>query len=332
MLSAHTIWYRTQKYRLGWILWLTTAAAIADTPRADANDEPVIESLKPFEDTHATVSQQVLRFADWLDSFFANTRYYDESQNSYLKLNLIHVRREKGDGGYSASLKGKLTLPNTQRRFKLLLESESDETLQESDSSGQQPTPVKAMESQEQTLGLRYIGKDTLRWRISTDAGIRLRATLDPFVRLRIRRRFLAGHWTARLTETLFWFDSLGLGETTRLNIDRDLGEHYLFRSTTKATWREQTRAFDLGQSLQLFHDISHRRVVAYQASANGVTKPDTHVTSYLLSVRLRQQLHRDWLFFEINPRVLYPQETNYRPEASLVLTLESIFGATRRR
>lgn len=307
-------------------LLLASSLGHAETtppPAPDPDAEPRIEALESLTPTHEIMSQGVTDFANWLDSFFGDERIYEESQNSHIKLYLLQISEDEQNPRYDAQLKGKLTLPGTQRKLKLLIESTPEETAGDTEAE----SLTQAVESQEQSIGLRYIQRDTPQWRVQTDAGVRFRGGLDSFLRLRIRRQFLADLWTFRLAETVFWYDSKGVGETTRLDSERRIAEHYLFRSTTFATWLKDNEYFDLGQDFYLFHDISRRRAVVYQAGVAGISEPDVHTTQYLLSVRLRQQLHHDWLYFEINPRITYPEEEDFDAVKSIIFKLEIIFG-----
>lgn len=282
---------------------------------------PRILMLEPLDSHRDAASKQVTALANWLDSFFADERIYEESQKSHLKLNLLHISEEGYEPRYEANLQGKLTLPNTQERLKILFESDPEED------AAADTTVVEAVEAQEQSLGLRYI-QYTSKWlRAHTDAGVRFRSGLDTFVRFRLRGIYTLGQWQFRAAETIFWRDSIGAGETTRLDIERRLSKDYLFRSTSQATWLDETRQFDMSQDFYLIHTINKYRGVIYRAGMSGVSEPKTHTTGYVLSVRLRQQIHRDWLFFEINPKVLYPEEEDFHTRHSLTFKLEIMFG-----
>ncbi len=293
----------------------------------DTEAPPSIKILKPLDETHGTVSIQVTRFANWLDSFFGDERVFEESQSSHVKLNILHVRQEGEQLLYDANLKGKLTLPNTQKRFKLIIESDAKPEDEVAGESPPQATVEDAVESQEQSVGLRYISKTGKWFRAHTDVGIRFRSGFDTFARFRMRKIYPAGNWVFRAAETIFWYDSTGSGETTSLDIDYRLSDYYLFRASSAATWRDATRYFDFGQNFYLFHTISSRRAVVYQAGTSGISEPNSHITSYLLSIRLRQQLHQKWLYFEINPRALYPETENFNEIKSITFKLEMLFG-----
>jgi len=298
------------------------AAETTSKNPAEKPGEPHIPLLEPLDNTRNAVSRQVTEFANWLDNFFGDDRIYDESQNSRLKLNLLQINEEGYQPRYEANLQGKLTLPNTQERLKLLFESDPEENVNADTSI------IEAVEAQEQSLGLRYIQLSTDWLRANTDVGVRFRSGgLDTFVRFRLRGLFNFGHWNLRATETLFWRDSTGPGTTTRLDIERRFAKTWLFRATSKATWLDKTRQFDMGQDFFLIHTINKHRAVIYHTGLTAVSEPEMQTTGYTLSVRLRQQIHRDWLFFEINPKVVYPRAENFHSRHSLTFRLEVVFG-----
>ncbi|MCF6257382.1 MAG: hypothetical protein L3J98_02055 [Gammaproteobacteria bacterium] len=298
------------------------AAAETNTGSTERTIEPRISLLEPLDGTRNAVAHQVTEFANWLDNFFGDERIYDESQNSSLKLNLLQINEEGHQPRYEANLQGKLTLPNTQKRLELLFESDPEEN------TNADNTVVEAVEAQEQSLGLRYIQLSTDWLRANTDVGVRFRSGgLDTFVRFRLRGLFNLGHWNLRATETLFWRDSTGPGSTTRLDIERRFAKTWLFRATSKATWLDETHQFDMGQDFFLIHTINKHRAVIYRTGLTAVSEPKMQTTGYTLSIRLREQIHRDWLFFEINPKVVYPQAENFHSRHSLTFKLEVVFG-----
>lgn len=284
---------------------------------------PRILMLEPLNEYRDTAAEGVTQLANWLDNFFANDLVYDEKQKSHIKLNLLQISEEGYEPRYEANLQGKLTLPDTEDRLKILLESDPEEDAEPVS------TVTQAVESTEQSLGLRYI-QYTSDWLLAhTDVGIRYRSGFDTFARFRLRGLYTVDDWQFRLAETLFWRDSTGPGETTQLDIERRLGRNYLLRSTSQATWMDETRQFDMGQDFYLIHDINKYRGVIYRAGLTAISEPNSHITAYILSIRLRQQIHSNWLFFEINPQILYPKEEDYHDRHSLTFKLEMVFGAT---
>jgi hypothetical protein len=279
---ASVVCQRTKCIFLIALIFFSSPAHAAEGKTESTNEEkatppqPRILMLEPLDASRDAASKQVSTFANWLDSFFADDRIYDESQKSHLKLNLLHISEEGYEPRYEANLQGKLSLPHTQDRLKLLFESDPEED-QAADT-----TVVEAVESQEQSLGLRYIQYTSKFFRAHTDAGIRFRSGFDTFVRFRLRGLFTAGDWQFRAAETIFWRDSIGAGETSRLDIEKRLYKPYLFRSTSQATYLDDERQFELSQNFYLIHTINKYRGVIYRAGVTGVSEPKTHTTGYI--------------------------------------------------
>jgi hypothetical protein len=283
--------------------------------------QPNMAVMASFEDNHQAISKRVVRFANWLDNFFGDSRIDDESQDSRLRLNLLEINEKGAEPRFEARVQGKLSLPNTQKRLKILFESDP------SDSASPDGTIIEAVENQQQSLGLRYI-QFTSDWlRAHTDVGVRFRNGLDPFTRFRLRGLFNLKPLQLRLTETLFWRASKGAGLSSRLDIERPFGNKHFFRSSSQAIWLDDIQTFELSQDFFLFHSINKHRGIIYQLGRASVSERSTQTSGYIASLRLRQQIHKDWLFFEINPKILYPEDEKFQARPSLTFKLEVIFG-----
>lgn len=317
MESIRNTW--TAVYKSGLILGL-----LLGSPSLLAeNKAPSIDLLAPLDKPQEIVSHQVIQFANWLDSFFGENRVYQETSRNYLKVGIQHFSEQGSSPSYDLKIKGKITLPRTEQRLKLMIESEAEEDVAEN----RRDTPLQALEDQKQSVALQYTPETTSNWLTDTDVGVRLRSRLDIFTRLRTRRLIEYAQWNLRASQSVYWYRTLGTGETSQLDLERKLGDFRLFRSTTFATWLNRNSYFDLGQEFSIFEQQRPYRAIVYQASVNGISQPNTHTTNYALSIRVRQQIHSNWLYFEINPAINFPREKNFTPVNSLNLKLEAIFG-----
>jgi hypothetical protein len=308
------------------LLMCFTHIAMGDTKIEKKNQEedapPTISYLNQFEPEHKYISQQILDFADMLDTFFTNDRAYDELQDSHVNLLILHTNADNKKPGYRAQLRAKIVFPKTQKKLKLLIESQGQ------DEETQQSSLTEALQSQEQSLGLRFIERETMKWRVQTDVGLRFKSGVDIFTRLRLRRLITSDTWIYRISQTFYWYRTDGAGETTRLDIDHSLAKDLLFRATSQATWLNKNNYFDLEQDFTLFQKFNKRKAISYQTGILRSTEPHTQSINYFLSTRYRQEVHRNWLFFEINPGVNYPENNSYKPIKFIILKLEAVFGS----
>jgi hypothetical protein len=130
-----------------------------------------------------------------------------------------------------------------------------------------------------------------------------------------------------KVAETLFWFNSSGLGETTQLDMEHVLSTPVLFRATSTATCHETTQICDLSQAFTIFHTLNERTALLYQASVIGTDKPKLQETGYVLLTRYRYRLHKEWVFFEVSPQLFFPKTDDFKLNALLLLRLEMLLG-----
>lgn len=292
---------------------------------ASGDPEPPEPDVPALDEAHEAVSRRVEAISLWLDRFFAGDRIYQEATGTYARIGTYVRLGESGDSTVGGDLRAKLDLPNTEQRLQLLLEGEPDD--EPTRFHDARDNPLRIAQDTTYSAAVRSNLRRTEAWSISTDAGVKFRTPLDPFARLRVRRSFLAGEWVLRATQTLFWFDSDGTGAGTLLEVERPLTKPLFFRSGSQAVWYKRKDAFDVRQSLQWFHVLSRRRGLIYEASVFGSTEPHMRADTYLLNLRYRQLVYRDWLFVEVTPQIVYERENHFDPHHVVTVTLEATFG-----
>ncbi|MEW5755569.1 MAG: hypothetical protein AB1810_04640 [Pseudomonadota bacterium] len=309
--------------------WLRAVALVAvqcaPAIATAQQDKPLDQYL---DDTHRRLSDAFLAIPNGIDSFFATTRAEEESNASLMRLSLEPTLNKGNEWSFVARVRVKLVLPHTEKRLRLILESTPEEALQEpTEGLRGEPSPLDAVKSTEQTAAIQALLRETRRWRVNLSSGIKLHTPIDPFVRLRAWGTIPLEQWQIRLTETVFWYDSVGFGQTTRVDFERPLDEDMLFRASSQATWHRDDDILHLSQDLNLFYRHSQDRAIAYRLAAIGIDEPSTHVTDYVFDMRYRVRTWRDWLFFEIGPRLHYPKAADFDLTPSLNFKLEAIFG-----
>lgn len=315
-------------------------APASDVSNDNANDEietddaviPVKKEEAPSIFDFLDVPQKEISGGlEWLskriDVFFANENLYEESTGSFARLSGTMILGDGGKKSFLGDLNIRAVLPRTQKKLNLIIESDADKNLSNRPDQQNQPTPNEALSNTTYYAGIQKKIAPKSVWDVHTSVGIKLHIPLDPFVRLRMSREVLLQKWKFHFTETLFHFHSRGNGHDATMEWDRALSKTDLFRIHSSATWWDDTDTYDLNQSFSVFHEFTERRAMSYSISVFGTNKPRMTADTYLLDLRYRQLLHKDWLFYEINPQILYRKENNFRAEHSVAIKLEMIFG-----
>ena len=197
---------------------------------------------------------------------------------------------------------------------------------------GKEITPFCAKDTKVPTqyaASLRYERAEENRWHYSADSGINVQFPLDPFVRTRGSYEVPLEEWRLKFTETVFWFRTLGLGQTAQYEMSQVISDKLLFRATTTANCFESPQLCNFRQDLAFFHNLDDRNVFQYQLSLIGDDNPKLRDTDYLLLMRYRHKLHREWMYFEVTPQLSFPRTDTFKMNPSIIMRLEMLFGAT---
>jgi len=286
------------------------------------SEQPFFSFLDPSQDV---ISSGVESLAKTLDEFFSEDKVFYETSGTYLRFRADTIRDAHGELHYAGNIRLKLQLPNTSKKVKLTVESDADER-QDVDNEDVNDTPKKAAENTEYFAGLQTtLGKKD-KWQFKPSIGIRLSSGVEPYLKLRIKRKFQFDKWIVHWHETPYWFDSTGTGFDSSLEANKKITERDLFRTSTYARWTNKLDYFELSHTISMIHTLSKRRAVSYFVGAYGISEPTVHATHYLIGATYRQNIHKDYLFFELIPQMEYQKINNFESEFSLLFRIEFIF------
>ena len=287
--------------------------------------------FSPIDAPRDYLSGELASFATTIDRFFGDDRNYQESNQSVFQLDLA---RNSGYGtDHKTSLAGRinLRLPSTEGRFHLLLETDPEKNIAAEPTPNQTVLNTQVAAPASYSLAARYVKELQDVWHFSTDAGLKFPIPVHPFVRTRGSYSIpLSSEWRLKATQSVYWFNNIGVGETTQLDVEHFLSEPVLFRATTTATWLRDKHNFDLRQDLSIYDTVSERTALLYQASALGVSNPQYELTEYVLSILYRFRLHKEWMYFELSPQVHFPKINNFQSGFSLNMRLEMLFDKSK--
>ena len=175
--------------------------------------------------------------------------------------------------------------------------------------------------TEDQTLlGIGYHQPDRQGSRFDAGAGIRLRFPLDPYVKgSYVYERGKSEDGLFAIRETLFWQNSEGAGETTRLDLERIFDSSWLARYTLSGTRSQKSQGLRGYSSILLLHGIAERRAIAFEVGTDGQTEAPVQLHDYGFKTAYRQGILRRWLIMEVRASLDWPRDFIYqRRSASL--------------
>lgn len=308
---------------------ITPPASFDMTPPSPPVEEDIPPAeppmlLKSAEKTHIAVSNSLERLARNIDAFFAAEQAFHESTRSYARVRIDTKLDQDFQLGFDGDVRVKIDLPRTERKLKLLIES--DDATRTGTPERLNETPIDVVRRQDYLLSIERVN-EVNKWDVRPAAGIKLRWVPDPFVRLRATRYHQLDVWLLRTSASTFWFTSDGFGANSTLDLDRPVGESMFFRGTTVLRWQENDQFLTAEQQLSLYHRLDPKRYLVYQVGARANQDPDWAMQYYFVSVHYRKNVYKNWLFFEFIPQIDYQVEKDFEALPSITFRIEGVFG-----
>jgi hypothetical protein len=281
--------------------------------------------LRTIDAVHAGLSMGVEASARRVDGFFADERFYDDSTRTFARVRSDTVFETDGRSGQQARVNVRLDLPGTERRLRLIVESDGleEDTGQASDTFRVR----EALDDNSYNIGLEseIEGK---KWILKPAIGLKSGDPVDLFGRIRAIRYQDLGTWLMRYSATALHYLDDGPELGTRLDFDRVITpEESLFRSSTEVVWRDEDSRIEAIQRFAYFRKLSRRAALAHEAGVRVDDDPNWDVKKYFLLTRFRYRAYRKWLFVELTPAVEFRDEDNYSPTGVFTLRVDAVFG-----
>lgn len=298
----------------------------------DAELGLVRRSIVIVDDAQAAASERFGNFMGQVDGFFSRAGTNDDavSNESWARIRLDGVRANNEDFEVDPSFKLRAVLPRTERKLKLLISTEDDESQDAVD--GQQ---APAGGNQNASLALRFIRSARANSDINIDVGVRQRdGDVQYFGRLNTRYSLDAGDdWAVNVGNSYYHYSKSGFEnrlsfDFRRRFFDRD---NLFFRTYTDFFWEKGEKGALIGHTTGLYWQMSRGRSLALEGLASYHTALNPGVTDrfngHEFRIRWRQNIWRPWFFYEVWPSVAWPSITRYRQANGILVRVEIVIG-----
>jgi hypothetical protein len=276
-----------------------------------------------LDQTQAASSNQANALARRIDRYFGTERSDLEAAYSSLRL-ITQTSWDHANGSdFRVSLRGTVHLPQLNERLRLVFSDDRGEGTtyyNQNNVLTQQQTSTRA--NLEVNLGESDYSRFDFR------VGLRSNLKLRSSVRWRYERPF-AENYVTRLSQTLYFIDSTGYGSFTQLQFDRILTESTLLRWSSEFRAQEDLAGNEWASALEYTVLGENSGGISYFLRLTGNSAhPD--VDTYQVGFRLRQNILRPWLFWELTPGYSWVKEVPELPEDPWQPYQSGFFAAVR--
>lgn len=287
------------------------------SPYVEANQQDDVW----LDTMHKSISESVMDSAQWFDDFFASENVTEDQQaKGEVRLRLGWEPRSRELDEFEARLRVRVKLPKLKNRVDLIL-SDSDENIDDKVRAGRQEDINR---QDDLTIALRY--------KIRPDSGLSHRIgfgrRFQYFAKSRYRDRMdITDKVEMRYDASIYYYNRDKFGTDAGLGFDYEQSQSTLLRFENRFYYRDKTDDWLWQHSWQALHQLDDKSAVVLGYFIEGLSRPNYRLEEYLLSVKLRRNTLREWLYYDIEPFILWRRDEGFSASYGIALRLEGFFG-----
>lgn len=255
--------------------------------------------------------------ADWLDNIFLDERSEEENASTRLIIRFDNELIEGEGVNNDVALRGKIVLPNLNRRIRLVFEGDPDSS-----------DPTGLQQDENSSSAIRFLIRENLRNRLNFDIGGR-GGLNNPrlFTRLQYRYQQDFGKTNVRYRPTIIWDTDRQWEGYLQFDVERRFKKQYFLRMSTIPRIRDIEPGWELEQNFTLYKDLGNDRYMAIEWMNDLKSEPDLRVDGSYLRFRFRREIWKKRLFMEVGPGIRVVDDNDLRPQLDAYLRFELLFS-----
>jgi len=347
----------------------STTAANFETTSTKAEQRELLDTLPPSEKVNSQRHQSANRNIDYSGNQSSNqnssqhsdseneqhNEWYDVWQRSFTDSMDFTVRQldglfSRGDAHKSnseeARAEGRIqfaweprdgTLTDTDVRFRIrvklpALEDRVDLLLSDNEDETQDNTIRAARntdnnERDQTTIALRFRPQQDSHFSYRVGAGRRDQL----YVRARYRdASAFTDSLSALYDSEVYYYSRDRLGAEAGLAFQYDVNSKHLLRQDNRVYFRDDTNDWLWRHEINHLYAINEHNAIVGRAMVEGLSRPNYRVQEVYAGVRWRSNTVRDWLFFEVEPFVLWLRDEDFNASFGVAMRVEVFYGQSR--
>ncbi|TKB01130.1 hypothetical protein E5672_18050 [Alteromonas portus] len=319
----------------------TTSGSVTDSDiirPADANSS----SYEEFEDSPTPLStlQHNDRWFDVWQRSFTDTMDFTVKQLDGLfendgKLTIPGQKEAKAEGRIQLAweprsgmlsdtdlrFRIRVRLPALKERVDLLLSDNEDET---------QNNTIRAARDtgnnnrDRTTIALRFRPEQDSHYSFRIGAGRRDQL----YAMTRYRNAFaFSKQWAMLYDAELYYYTRDRLGAELGAAFQYEINKKHLVRQNNRFYFRDETNDWLWRHEVHHLFSVDQNNAVIPHFMVEGLSQPSYRVEEIYGGFRWRNNMLRDWLFFEVEPFVLWLRDEDFKTSYGIALRVEAYYG-----
>lgn len=263
----------------------------------------------------------------WFDNFFAVKRSPGTASHDF-RLTPKLTCSDLDGCRHTLSIKSRVTLPNTEKKLRLLLTNDDPDTLFDS-LDRRTSTQLKDEERNPFSAALSWALRTGDSYNINISSGLQARTPIRAFVQASSNGRAqLNEKMLLSAGQSIFYRSDEGFGARTQLDLDQSLREdvNEVVRWRQRYDFSEEFRGMDWTASVEYLRQVNRDRAWGLGAAADGNVYTAAVRDSYKVWFRFRKRFYREWLFWEFQPFVRWEKNFEFKADPGAAFSIEIYF------
>ncbi len=309
-----------------------------DTTHAIISDE--LESLSKsmdtalssnFEKSNISKIDKVRAKSASLDSFFHTSKFIDETDETFVRINFNSFFQSKGKANFKAKVRAHIPLSRTKKHYNLFFEDITQDNLK------------NALKENEKTsslaIGFNFFAPKTYGIKSKYSIGT---SGIKPFLRARYDLNFQTHNWIIEPIQQFKYSSNKKFEEKTTIYFNKLFSSSELFRFLLFRATQEKEKGMDYGTSVQYFLTLDETTVISLKQSLFGNTKYQdisykddftkdykifSGIHNYYTSLSWRKNIWKKWFYYELSPGVNFHKQNDFKVNYSIFFSIDIYLG-----
>jgi hypothetical protein len=303
-------------------VFMASMTAMATPAFSQEEDDKGFFGLGWLDQTRDFSANRADAMAQSLDRFFGVPRSDVEAAYSSLRLITETRMSELDDDDFRVRLRGTVHLPGITERLRLIFSEDQGEGTTYYSQNELLDRPRSTRLNLELNLG------ENDNHRIDFRVGLRSSLKLRTSVSYRYTKP-VGDKYFNRFSQSLYFIDGKGFGTFSQYQLDRSFGNDTILRWSNELKAEESFNGIEWSSSLQQLWRVSDSGGLSAFIRVAGKTDQD-FTGLYQVGLRVRQNIARPWLFWELGPGYTWEKTASNLPReggAFIVGRLEMAIG-----
>jgi len=268
-----------------------------------------------------------------IDLFFQNDKYLNETDNTYIRFRIDPSIQSRESNNFNLRLSAQLPFQKSRQSVKFFIEDttiDDARNLLNNDTQDKENVP---------DIGIHYFAPESYGIESKYSLGLR---GVHPYISARYNIPLHYHMWLIDPVQLFTYSTKYKFEEETNIYFDRELDSSSLLRIQLHRKTQTDEAGMDYGMAIQYYWSPGEKYGLKLSQSFWGNTKYSCDeeettiqanrttyggINNYVTTISWRENLWRDWFFYEIMPSVNFHRKYDYKANYSVRFFIDFYFS-----